>query len=166
MVEYEYISSRGANLDNKINIKKIIGKQVLSKGGTIVGRISELRINSDTLELEGLVIEGPFRKPVYIGKSYFSHLSEKAVILNIELSILIVGKKVITLDGKVLGKVKEVNRKGTTNEVESFVVRSLWRKYLIPQSDVKQIKSSVLINHKHETAKNHLWKRLKQNNNL
>ena len=166
MVEYEYISRRGSNLDNKINIKKIIGKQVLSKGGTIVGRISELRINSDTLELVGLVIDGRFKKPVYIGKSYFSHLSEKAVILNIELSILIVGKKVITLDGKVLGKVKEVNRKGTTNDVESFVVRFLWRKYIIPYTDIKQIKSSVIIKHKYETAKNHLWKRLKQNSNI
>ena len=166
MVDYEYVSRRGSNLDGKINIKKIMGKHVLSKGGKIVGYISELRINSDTLELEGLVINRGFKKPIYIGKSYFSHLSDKAVILNIELSVLIMGKKVITLDGKVLGKVKQVNRKGTTNDVQSLVVKSLWRKYIIPQSDIKQINTSVLIKHKYDATKIHLWKRPEQNNNL
>lgn len=166
MVGYEYVTRREPNLDKWINIKKLIGKRVLSKGGTIVGYISEIRINSNTLELEGIVIKKNFKKPIYIGKSYFSHLSNRAVILNMEPSILFVGKKVITIDGRIIGKVKKVNRKGTTNEVESFVVTSVWRKYLIPISGVRRVTNLVLIKNKYDARKIHLWKRSKQNRNV
>jgi len=166
VVGYEYVTRREPNLDKWINIKKLIGKRVLSKGGTIVGYISEIRINSNTLELEGIVIKKNFKKPIYIGKSYFSHLSNRAVILNMEPSILFVGKKVITIDGRIIGKVKKVNRKGTTNEVESFVVTSVWRKYLIPISGVRRVTNLVLIKNKYDARKIHLWKRSKQNRNV
>ena len=166
MVEYQYVIKKEAHLDKTVNIKKLVGKRVISKGGTVIGYVSEIRVNSNNLQLEGVVVDRNFENPIYIGKSYFSKLSQNSVILNVELSILVNGKKVVTLDGKVLGRVKKVNRRGNTNEIESLVVSSFWRKYLIPSSEIKQIMASVQIKHKHDATKIYLWKRLKQNSNL
>ncbi|MBS3083487.1 PRC-barrel domain-containing protein [Candidatus Pacearchaeota archaeon] len=165
-MEYQYVIKKEAHLDRTVNIKKLIGKRVISKGGTVIGYVSEIRVNSNNLQLEGVVVDRNFENPIYIGKSYFSKLSQNSVILNVELSILVNGKKVVTLDGKVLGRVKKVNRRGNTNEIESLVVSSFWRKYLIPSSEIKQIMASVQIKHKHDATKIYLWKRLKQNSNL
>ena len=166
MIEYQYVVKKEAHLDKTVNIKKLVGKRVISKGGTVIGYVSEIRVNSNNLQLEGIVVDRTFENPIYIGKSYFSKLSQNSVILNVELSILVNGKKVVTLDGKVLGRVKKVNRRGNTNEIESLVVSSFWRKYLIPSSEIKQIMASVQIKHKHDATKIYLWKRLKQNSNL
>src|SRR3989344_1317335 len=96
-------------LDKTINLKKIIGKQVLSKGGKIIGIISQVRINPNNLVLQGILInQGLFARPLYIGKSYFSKLSHDAVILNIEVSVLLKGKRVIDSDGEVIGVVEKV----------------------------------------------------------
>jgi len=165
MVAYQYVSKK-ETLNPTVNIIGLIGKKVISKGGTIVGYVSEVRVSGNNLELQGIVIKRKFQGPIYIGKSYFSSLSNIAIILNIELNILIKGKKVLTFDGKVLGRVRKVNRKKFTNEIENLVVNSLWRKYLILPTDIKQIKSTVLVKYKYNESKNHIWKRPKQDNNL
>ena len=166
MVDYQYVTKKEVNLDQTVNIRKLIGKRVLSSGGVIVGRISEVRVNSENLELEGIVVKREFDKPIYIGKAYFARLSMDSVILNTELSILLKGKKVITTDGKVLGRVIQVNRRGTTNEIDSIVIRSWWRKYLVPENDLKQIASSITVKRKYDATKVYLWKRFKQNANV
>ncbi|MEK6909231.1 MAG: PRC-barrel domain-containing protein [Nanoarchaeota archaeon] len=166
MVDYQYVTKKEVNLDQTVNIRKLIGKRVLSSGGVIVGMISEVRVNFENLELEGIVVKREFEKPIYIGRAYFSTLSMQSVILNTELSILLKGKKVITLDGMVLGRVTQVNRKGTTNEIESLIIRSWWRKYLIPESEIKQIASSVTVKRKYDATKVYLWKRLEQSSNV
>ena len=165
MVEYQYVSRKKV-INPTINIMNLVGKKVISKGGSIVGPICEVRVNKHNLELEGIVVNRRSQNSIYIGKSYFSNLSDSALILNTELSILIKGKKVLTLDGKVLGKVRNVKRKKFTNEIESLFVTSLWRKYLILPNKIKQIKSSVLVRYKYNDSKKHLWKRPKQDNNL
>ncbi len=159
MADYEYVTRKEVNLDETVDIRRLAGKRVLSKGGTIVGNISEVRVNSQTLELDGLIIGRQFEKPIYIGKSYFSTLSNQSVILNIEPSILLKGLKVVTSDGKVLGKVIKVNRVNNTNEINSLLVRRWWNKYLIPSDEIKQLGNSVLIKRKYDATKIYIWKR-------
>ena len=166
MVNYQYVMRKEANAENTVNLKKLIGKRVLSLGGTVVGRITEIRLNPDNFEIEGVVVSTGFSAPIYIGKSYFEHLSNIAVILNTELSILIKGKKVVTLDGKVLGRVRQVNRKGITNEIEDIEVSSFWKKYLIPEDEIKQVGNSVLVNLKYDATKTYLSKTPKQDSNI
>jgi sporulation protein YlmC with PRC-barrel domain len=159
------VTRKETDINSSVNVRKLIGKRVLSKGGTIVGRISEVRLNKDDMELEGIVVEHE-ENQIFIGKSYFSTLSSESVILNVELSILLIGKKVITLDGRVLGKVIIVNRKGSSNEIENLIVRNWWRKYLIPEEEIKQIASSVTVKRKYDGTKVYLWKRPKQDTNV
>lgn len=164
-MEYKYVVRKEAEIDKTVNVKNLIGRRVLSEGGTVVGKIREVRLNSNGFDLEGIVISSSVGM-IYLGKSYFSTLSDYSVILNTELSLLVQGRKVLTIDGKVLGKVREVNRKGTSNEIESLLVRRFWKKYLIPVSAVKQIASSVLIKEKYNDTKEYLWTRPKQNTNV
>lgn len=164
-MDYQYVIRKEAEIEKTVNVKKLIGKKVLSEGGTIVGSISEVRLNPNGFDFEGIVVSSSVGS-LYIGKSYFSTISDYSVILNTELSLLVKGRKVLTVDGKVLGKVRQVNRKGTTNEIESLLVGSFWKKYLLPVSIVKQIASSVLIKPKYNETKEYLWTRPKQNTNI
>lgn len=164
-MEYENVTRKEAQIEKTINIKRLIGKRVLSDGGAIVGSISEIRLNPNGFDLEGIVVSSAVGA-IYVGKSYFSTISDYSVILNTELSLLVKGRKVLTIDGKTLGSVKKVNRKGTTNEIESLLVGNFWKKYLIPVSSVKQIASSVLIKAKYNDTKEYLWKRPKQDPNV
>lgn len=161
MTDYQIVKRKEAELEQTVNLKKLIGKRVLSDGGAIVGYISEVRINSEGFGLEGIVVSGR-EGQMYIGKSYFSTLSDYSVILNTDISLLLKRRKVITVDGKVIGRVKEVNRKGTTNEIESLIVQSFWKKYLIPVGEIKQIGNPILIKERYIETKNYLWTRPKQ----
>lgn len=165
MAEYQYVTRKEADLDKTVNIRGLIGKRVLSEGGAIVGTIAEIRLDKEGFELEGIIVSTRVGL-IYVGKSYFSKISDYSVILNTELSVLIKGRNVLTIDGKILGKVKEVNRKGKTNEIESIIVSSWWKKYLIEVSEIKQIASSVLIKAKYDETKEYLWTRPQQNPNV
>jgi len=147
------------SLDKTVNLKKLIGKRVISKGGKIIGRILEIRINPTNLELEGILVGGNLiRKSMYLGRSYFSHLSSEAVILNIEVSVLIKGKKVIDSKGKIMGRVKEVLRKGTRNDLKGVYVRSLFsRKFFITDSEIDYVNKSVVLKPNYHATKKYFW---------
>lgn len=164
-MDYKYIIRREAEIEKTVNVKKLIGKNVLSEGGTVVGTIYEVRLSPNGFDMEGIVVSTRVGM-LYIGKSYFSSISDYSVILNTELGLLVKGRRVITVDGKTLGKVKQVNRKGNTNEIDSLLVGTFWKKYLIPVSAVKQIASSVLLKTKYDDAKEYIWKRSQQNANV
>src|SRR3989344_9345731 len=147
--------------EKTVNLKKLIGKEVLSKGFLIIGKISEIRIDPNNFNLEGIIVKGRIiKKPMYIGRSYFSRLSQEAVILNIEVSVLIKGIKVINSEGKIIGRVKEVLRKGTRNDIKGIYVGSLFRKkFLIPVSAIDHIGISVVLKKSYNERKKHFWQK-------
>ena len=147
------------SLDKTVNLKKLIGKSVLSKGGKIIGKIFEIRISPINLELEGILVRGNIiKKPMYIGRSYFSRLSQEAVILNMEVSVLIKDKQVINSKGKIIGRVKEVVRKGTRNDIKGIYARSLFsRKFFIPESEIEYVNKSVVLKPKYHATKKYFW---------
>lgn len=148
------------SLDKTINLKKLIGKRVLSKGGKIIGKILEIRISPISLNIEGILVRRNIhKKSMYIGRSYFSRLSQEAVILNIEVSVLIKDKQVIDSKGKIIGKVKEVVRKGTRNDIKGIYVRSLFRrKFFIPESKISYVNQSVVLKSQYNATKKYFWK--------
>lgn len=148
------------SLDKTINLKKLIGKRVLSKGGKIIGKILEIRISPISLNIEGILVRRNIhKKSMYIGRSYFSRLSQEAVILNIEVSVLIKDKQVIDSKGKIIGKVKEVVRKGTRNDIKGVYVRSLFRrKFFIPESKIAYVNQSVVLKSQYNATKKYFWK--------
>lgn len=148
-------------LEKTVNLKELIGKRVLSKGGQIIGKILEIRINSTNLEIEGILVRGSIiKKMMYIGRSYFSHLSYESVILNIEVSVLIKDKKVVNSQGKVIGRVKEVVRKGTRNDIKGIFVKSLFsRRFFIPESAIEYVNKSVVLKSRYNARKKYFWQK-------
>jgi sporulation protein YlmC with PRC-barrel domain len=146
-------------LHKTVNLKKLIGKRVLSKGGKIIGKISEIRINPISLNIEGILVKGNIiKKSMYIGRSYFSHLSPEAIILNIEVSVLIKNKQVIDSKGRIIGRIKEVVRKGTGNDLKGVYVRSLFsRKFFIPESEIEYVNKSIVLKPKYNATKKYFW---------
>ncbi|PIN88680.1 hypothetical protein COU61_03925 [Candidatus Pacearchaeota archaeon CG10_big_fil_rev_8_21_14_0_10_35_13] len=159
MKEPHSILKAERSLKKTINLKKLIGKRVLSKGGTIIGKILEIRISPINLNLEGILVRGSIiKKSMYIGRSYFSRLSDEAVILNIEVFILIKNKQVIDSKGRVIGRVKEVVMKGTRNNFKGVYVRSLFsRKFFIPESEIEYVTKSVVLKTKYHATKKYFW---------
>jgi sporulation protein YlmC with PRC-barrel domain len=160
-MKVHHVVRREAPLDKTINIRHIVGKSVLSKGGMVVGKVSELRLNPKNVAIEGVLMRHSiFHKPFYIGKGYFSHLSHEAIILNIELSPLLRGKKVITSEGKVIGKVMAIERKGTRNDIQHIVVKSFWsRKFTITPSNIKSIGRSIILQSGYNVPKKYFWQK-------
>ena len=160
MKEQYNILKTERSLEKTINLKKLIGKRVISKGGKIIGRILEIRISPISLNIEGILVRRNIhKKSMYIGRSYFSRLSQEAVILNIEVSVLIKDKQVIDSKGKIIGKVKEVVRKGTRNDIKGVYVRSLFRrKFFIPESKIAYVNQSVVLKPKYNATKKYFWK--------
>ena len=148
-------------MEKTINLKKLIGKKVISKGGVIIGKVCQIRINPYHLNLEGILIKRGFlRKPIYLGRSYFSHLSLDAIILNEELSLFIKGKYVFTSEGERVGKVSKVVRKGNSNELQNLVIKSLFtREISIPNSEIKHIGKSVVLKSGYNARKKYFWQK-------
>jgi len=159
MRKIHHITQKEQPIEKTINLKKLIGKNVLSKGGKIIGKVSEIRINPYSLRFEGILIKKDiFKKPIYIGKSYFSHLSHEAIILNIEPIVLINKKTVITSEGKIIGKVKKVIREGSTNNLKGIIVSSLFRKSFIPASVIKSVGTTIVLKPNYDAKKKYIWK--------
>ena len=129
------------------NARDLVGLRVLTVSGEVLGRVKEVRMHHTSTVLEGvLVSRGLFRTPCYMCKRYIEKITHDAVLLGIEPVLLYVGRQVISSDGKLFGKVREVRRVHQTNEIESLIVkRTFFRKATIPFSQVKKLGSSIVI---------------------
>src|SRR3989344_8992758 len=111
MKEYVKIVTKEGAIESTIDIGSLINKRVVSLKGFVVGRIKKIKINTK-LFVEGIVVSrGIFRKQLYIGSSYLGKLSEEAIILSIDPFVLYDGMKVLTNEGEIMGKVKDITRK-------------------------------------------------------
>ena len=157
MKKIQEIIEKEAPLEYTLNLKDLFGIRVISKRGKVVGNVSQFRINANSMEIEGILVSrGIFKKPFYVGKSYLKQISKDAIILNIEPTNLLKGIKVVTSDGKILGKVKEVIRKGDTNIVEGIVVSSLFKKKkTIRASSIERLGQSIILKQNYHVTEKH-----------
>lgn len=155
------LTTEGIPVEKTVNLKKILWSRVLSKNGFRVGWVKSVQMNPDKVAVEGIVVSrGAFHKSLYIGKEYIDHLSDEAVILTIDPPMLLKGKKVVTYEGEVVGKVKEVMRKGTSSDVESILVHSFGRgSFTVPVNAVKSGGQSIILRQNYDVPKKHFFKR-------
>jgi len=140
----EKITINTGIFEKTVDINKIIGARVLTKKGFVVGKVKDVRIDQKAMNFEGIVVGGA--KKAFFGVDYIEKLNYEAIILNIDPSYLIKGERVIDTYGKILGKVKEVNREAETNTIANIIVKPSFRKaFVVPKSRIKSIGSSVVI---------------------
>lgn len=142
----EFIVTNTLPFDSTVNISNLIGRKLVSSKGFVVGKINEVKINALNMKIEGVVVKRGFFRKIYIDKNYIEKISSNSIILSIEPSIFLKGKKVITSEGKVLGGVGEINRIKETNDVESFIVKPFFRKaFVVPFSAVQMMGKSIML---------------------
>lgn len=147
--------------EDTLDLDEIIGVKVLSEKGFRVGRVSQLRINAEEKSIEGILVKrGIFKGYLFIGRTYFETLSSEAIILNIEPSVLLRGKKVVAYDGEVIGKIKDIIRVAKTNSIKNIVVHSFLRgTFNIPFGEIKGLGRSVILKNTYNAPKKSIWRR-------
>ena len=157
MAEVNIIQKNDVLISKTVNFKKLLGARVLSTDGLVVGRVKEIRIDSKSMDLQGIVVSrGIFFQPLYIGRSYFEKVSNDAAILNIDPFVLLKGRNVITLDGKKIGKVNVITRSDDSNDIKSIIVRSLFKEFNVPADSIKLIGKSIILKLGYDGAKKYI----------
>ncbi len=159
-MEFETIIKNDAEFIKTINIKKILYKRVLANTGLVIGRVFQLRFDTSKKTLEGIVVKRFLSKPIYLGTSYISKLTSEGIILNIEPSIFLKNRKIIDYEGKTLGKVLKVNRKGNRNDISSLILSSFMRKNLeIPFSAIQKLGKNIILKKDYNVQQKYIWQR-------
>lgn len=142
-----------------LDTKHVIGRRIISKNGKVIGSVCEINIHPENLSVLGVIAKCGWSK-VYIGTSYIGKITSESVILNIDPSVFIKGKIVLSHSGKEIGKVRAVIRKENTNEVKEIVVKSFWRKDLVvPYSAIEFVNKSVMLSKNYNGKQKLLWQK-------
>ncbi len=142
-------------LDETLKTQELLGKRVITKSGTVLGRVKAIHISKKNYCVQGIVVKKFFRKDKYICITYIHAITLKAIILSIDPVTLFVGCKVISHDGKKIGTVKKVHRIDRTNHISSLTVRCGWFKTInVRHVNIEHLGNSVIISKTYEQIKN------------
>lgn len=141
---------KAADFQHTKNAKDIVGLGVLTISGHTLGTVREIRL-SKTHAFDGIVTKkGLLGRKRYICKTYIKEVNDKAVLLSIEPAITHEGCKVVSVDGKVFGKVIKVHRVEHTNQIHSLLVRRYLHKVTIPFNHVKILGKNIILKKNYE----------------
>jgi len=125
----------------------ILGKEAVDPDGTILGVVTKIHIGKDDKKVVGITIDMGFTKPdLYIGVDYIKQFGVDAILLSKVPSEKFKGLKVVTSEGKPVGKIKSVIL-GRTN-VKEFVVSSnkvFGKNKTISLKQIKQIGDRIIL---------------------
>lgn len=157
----EIIIRNEEELENTLDASILIGKRVISKSGTIVGRVAQIRLHPTEFNLEGVVVSRGFgQKRVYFGGNYINRASHSGVFLTIDPSILLVGRKVLQSTGKHIGHVKSITRKANTNELNTIVVGAFLKQdMIVPANALKIVHEAIIIDSAYDAKQKYNWQK-------
>lgn len=137
------ISTRKKDHSEMGRFRSYIGKKVISKSGDFVGRVYDVLFSGD--KMTGIMVWRRFSK-LFVGKEFFD-LSEDAVMLSINPVTMLIGKKVFDADGKKIGTVKGIIRKGKTNNFDAVTVKkNIFSKSIkVPKSEIETSKKNIIL---------------------
>lgn len=154
----QYIE-HAADFQHTKNVNDLVGLRVLTTSGRKLGTVREVRL-SKTHAFDGVVVKkGLLGRKRYICKTYIREVSDKAIFLSIEPATTHEGRRVVSADGKVFGKVIKILRVEHTNNIHSLLVRRRLRKVTIPCSHVKLFGKSIILKTNYEQARKAYGKR-------
>ena len=147
MVKIKVISSKG--IMNHFKLLNVVGKKVMADNGEFVGKVRDIAF--DMNKVVGIYVTGPLGlKKVLIDKEYIDHFHADSVVLKINPVTQLEGKFVFDKDGKKIGKVCELVRKGTGNDFTEAIVKKnpLSRGIHIKRSDMDVISKNIILKKK------------------
>jgi sporulation protein YlmC with PRC-barrel domain len=126
------------------SLKSYLGRNVVSKSGESIGFIKDVLYENDSIK--GFII-GKWGVKLFIEKEFISAESDKFIMLSIDPVTLYIGKKVFDGDGEYLGKVVDLIRPDTKNNITELIVRKniFSRKILIKKNDIEVGKKNIIL---------------------
>lgn len=141
----EKITSRRFDLADSHSTSDLKGKNVVSRGGEIVGKVKDvLFYDKDIL---GVILKKRFRKDVFIGIEMVASITQDAILLSIDPVTSLLGLPVFDKAGKKIGKVKGIIRQDERNNFKSIAVKpNIFRRTMeIDASDIKIISQHIIL---------------------
>lgn len=125
-----------------ISTRHILGKQVLTKAGLVVGKIKDIRID-ESQKVQGVIISRRFwQKKLYVDTALIVQLSVHAVILKREPYNTLKGRRLFDHDGKPLGRVVSVQY---GEKLENVKVKKLFRRKKTINADKFELREKSLL---------------------
>lgn len=145
MLRPAVITAGKKNIHEMETIRSYIGRRVISKSGDYAGKVFDIAVD------RGRVAAFLVRRGIsmaWIGSEFVADSSRKSVMLSIDPATMLRGKVVFDSDGRRVGKVKMVVRKGLTNSIESIAVKRKFysRAVRFKKSDIEVMKKNVILN--------------------
>lgn len=140
------LSTRNINILKDNGLREYLFKPVFSKDGEKIGRVKEIIFSN--YEIEGVLCAKLFFfNKIFVEKNYIDRFTSQGIMLRVNPVTLTVGKHVFDKQGKIIGRVKRVNRKTSANNFETIIVKKGFfgkEKVIYPQ-DIAIIKKNIIL---------------------
>lgn len=120
MKKTHIITPKKEPIDIDSKLKDTFGKTVLAENAEKIGVVKDIVYQGN--KIEGFLVKQNSLS-VFIDYSHIKDISGKSVFLKINPVTRLVGMTVFDQEGKRLGKVIQVQQKGTENELKSIVLK-------------------------------------------
>ena len=135
------------NNKNIITSDDILGKDAIDPDGTNLGIVTQVHIDKHKMCMIGITIDMGLLKPdLYVGVSHLKHIGPDAILLKKVPSEKFKGLTVLSEEGKIIGKVKDIVLEG--KNVKEFVVKGkgFFEKGMsIRYTDIKEIGDKIIL---------------------
>ncbi len=134
-------------LSHTISSDDLLGKEVFDIAGASAGIIDIVHIDPQKLEFVGISIdEGFLKRGIIVGKEYIERIGSRAVFLNIRPVFATRGMHVFDVEGREIGKVRNVTLVQNKNIIESLQIsQGLFKHITIPGSYIKRIGENIFL---------------------
>lgn len=151
----EAFVSQSPDPSKTTDFSSVLSSRVLSKNGTVLGKVSRLHFDPGNDRISGIVFRyGLKRREWYVCRPYIDRIGSDAVLLSIDPVLMHEGKKVISADGKTVGKLVQVVRKDSSNKIDELVLRRrLYKTFTISPSEVNHFGDSLILKQTYDQAK-------------
>ncbi|MCA9477584.1 MAG: PRC-barrel domain-containing protein [Nanoarchaeota archaeon] len=135
------LSTKVNDIEHMDFFSRYIGKKVFSQSGEKVGVVKDLIFEKGVHK--GFLLT----KNLFIDKEYFNKEFDEAMMLQIEPVTSIIGKLVFDVDGKKIGKVKDIERTNHGNDYKALLVKKtiFSKPKIIEKKNVDVTKKNVLL---------------------
>lgn len=145
MTDEMHIIADRDGVEDALPSKQVVGNTVVSAKGREAGSVDGFFFEDDGVI--GLDVSYD-HESYFIDIAFVEEYQKEAVMLTIQPFYVLQGVYVYDDDGRYLGKVADVTRAGSMNDIEEIVVkRHPFSKALsIPAADIKTAHDSVILN--------------------
>ncbi|MBI4020036.1 MAG: PRC-barrel domain-containing protein [Candidatus Aenigmarchaeota archaeon] len=106
-----------------VSALELIGNRVIGVSGEVIGKVKNIYLSKTGLNVSGILVDkGSFAPELFLDTTYLKELRDGAIYLNISPVTELKGVKVFDVNGKLVGKVKNIEQMGNTNEIAHMVI--------------------------------------------